>query len=170
MDEWKRSGQIPAFGNWDFANELPITQYFETARQAGLIRYSSSSGESDPYVHVRAAEHDLYAVSVDYNKKPVRKATRNRERKYQNVMVNEKETTMNMNMRKQQGKVYDVMEHPRKQMNKKVHVSAPLQPTRLPKPVDEDLYKIPPELLRTTKRKKMLGFISKCLVPAACVS
>lgn len=67
-------------------------------------------------------------------------------------MVNEKETTMNM--RKQQGKVYDVMEHPRKQMNKnkKVHVSAPLQPTRLPKPVDEDLYKIPPELLRTTKR------------------
>jgi hypothetical protein len=67
-------------------------------------------------------------------------------------MVNEKETTMNMNMRKQQGKVYDVMEHPRKQMNKKVHVSAPLQPTRLPKPVDEDLYKIPPELLRTTKR------------------
>ena len=66
-------------------------------------------------------------------------------------MVNEKETTMNMNMRKQQGKVYDVMEHPRKPMNKKVHVSAPL-PTRLPKPVDEDLYKIPPELLRTTKR------------------
>lgn len=166
-DQWKRSGQIPAFGNWDLANELPITQYFETARQAGLIRYSSSSGESDPYVHVRAEHHDLYAVEY---KKPVRKATRNRERKYQNVMVNEKETTMNM--RKQQGKVYDVMEHPRKQMNKnkKVHVSAPLQPTRLPKPVDEDLYKIPPELLRTTKRKKMLGFISKCLVPAACVS
>ncbi|WJX85649.1 hypothetical protein P8452_68068 [Trifolium repens] len=174
MDEWKRSGQIPAFGNWDFANDLPITQYFETARQAGLIRYSSSSGESDPYV--RAGDHDLYAVEY---KKPVRKGTRNRERRYQNtnVMMNEKETTMNMNMRKQ-GKVYDVttehVYHPdpaaRKTMNKKVVNGGPLPPTRLPKPVDEDLYKIPPELLRTTKRKKMLGFISKCLVPAACVS
>ncbi|XP_004494766.1 uncharacterized protein [Cicer arietinum] len=179
MDEWKRSGQIPAFGNWDFANEMPITQYFESARQAGLIRYSSSSGESDPYIR---GDHDLYAVDF---KKPVRngthstlrKATRNRERKYPNVvMVNEKETSMNMNTRKQ-GKVYDVMEHPRKPINKKLlhvndvvpHRSVPL-PSRLPKPVDEDLYKIPPELLRTTKRKKMLGFISKCLVPAACVS
>ncbi|GAU13596.1 hypothetical protein TSUD_347000 [Trifolium subterraneum] len=176
MDEWKRSGQIPAFGNWDFANELPITQYFETARQAGLIRYSSSSGESDPYLR---GDHDLY--SVEY-KKPVRKGTRNRERRYQNeVMMNEKETTMNMNYMRKQGKVYDVTTEnnhhhnpTRKTMNKKVqHVNGPPLPlptTRLPKPVDEDLYKIPPELLRTTKRKKMLGFISKCLVPAACVS
>jgi hypothetical protein len=66
-------------------------------------------------------------------------------------MMNEKE---NMNMRKQ-GKVYDVttehVYHPaaRKTMNKKVvnHVNGP---TRLPKPVDEDLYKIPPELLFCT--------------------
>ncbi|GAB2218530.1 hypothetical protein Droror1_Dr00001757 [Drosera rotundifolia] len=36
---WKRrSGQIPAFGDWDYDNELPITQYFESAREAGLIR------------------------------------------------------------------------------------------------------------------------------------
>jgi hypothetical protein len=69
--------------------------------------------------------------------------------------MNEKE---NMNMRKQ-GKVYDVTtehvyHHPaaRKTMNKKVVNGGPLPPTRLPKPVDEDLYKIPPELLRTTKR------------------
>lgn len=42
----KRSGQIPAFGNWEYVNDLPITQYFESARQAGLFRYSnSSSGE-----------------------------------------------------------------------------------------------------------------------------
>ncbi|KAI5423931.1 hypothetical protein KIW84_030232 [Lathyrus oleraceus] len=71
MDEyWKRSGGIPAFGNWDFANELPITQYFENARQAGLIRYSSSSGETDPYVC--GDDHDLYAVDL---KKPARKVT-----------------------------------------------------------------------------------------------
>lgn len=73
--EWKRSGQIPAFGNWDFANEMPITQYFESARQAGLIRYSSSSGESDPYIR---GDHDLYAVDF---KKPVRNGTHSTLRK-----------------------------------------------------------------------------------------
>ncbi|XP_061363379.1 uncharacterized protein LOC133306976 [Gastrolobium bilobum] len=172
MDECKRSGQIPAFGNWDFANDLPITQYFECARQAGLVRYSSSSGESDPYMR---GDRDLYAVDF---KKPVRsiqpstlkKGTRNRERRCPHVMVKEKES---MNMRKQ-GKVCDVTEHPRKLMSKQLHlhdVVPQYPPPRVaPKPVDEDLYKIPPELLRTTKRKKMLGFISKCLVPTACVS
>ncbi|XP_058740625.1 uncharacterized protein LOC131612894 [Vicia villosa] len=149
---WKRSGQIPAFGNWDIANELPITQYFENARQAGLIHYSSSSGETD-----------LHAVD---HKKSVGKVMRIRDRRYTNdAMVNDKlETTV-----RKQVKVYDVTEHPRKQtMNKKkvLHVNDVVRP----KPVDEDLYKISPEVLRTTKRKKMLGFISKCLVPTACVS
>ncbi|XP_027352249.1 uncharacterized protein LOC113863057 [Abrus precatorius] len=169
MDECKRSGQIPAFGNWDYANDLPITQYFETARQAGLLRYSSSSGESDPS-YVRA-DRDLYAV--DFKKPPpvcstIKKGTRNRERKSANVMVKD-----NVNMRKQ-GKVCDVAEQARKPVVRKqshLHDAVPRSPPpRPPKPVDEDLYKIPPELLRTTKRKKMLGFISKCLVPAACVS
>lgn len=43
---------------------MPITQYFECARQAGLLRYSSSSGESDPYVRgtTTATAGDLYAV------------------------------------------------------------------------------------------------------------
>lgn len=66
-DYFKKSGQIPAFGNWDYANELPITQYFECARQAGLIRYSSSSGDSsDPYLR-----GDLYAVD-HHPQKPYR--------------------------------------------------------------------------------------------------
>ncbi|MBA0628415.1 hypothetical protein Godav_023140, partial [Gossypium davidsonii] len=47
-----RSGQIPAFGDWDHANELPITQYFESAREAGLIRFSSSSAKPKPYLTV----------------------------------------------------------------------------------------------------------------------
>ncbi|XP_058740619.1 uncharacterized protein LOC131612888 [Vicia villosa] len=165
---WKRSGEIPAFGNWDYVNEFPITQYFENPRQAGLIRYSSSSGESDLNVRV---EHDLYAVD---SKKPVGKARRIKDRRYRNhAMVNEKVTTV-----RKQWKVYDEKEHPRKQtMNNKKVVHAndvvrrghQLPSKQHAKPVDEDLYKIPPELLRKTKRKKMFGFISKCLVPAACV-
>ncbi|CAL5194964.1 unnamed protein product [Lathyrus oleraceus] len=147
-ENWRRSGQIPAFGNWENANELPITQYFENARQAGLVRYNSSSSETD-----------LYAVD---HKKPVGKVTRIRDGRYTNAMVNDTET-----MRKQV-KVYHITEHPRKQtMNKKKVIQ--VNNVVRPKPVDEDLYKISPECLRTTKRNKMLSFIFKCL-PAACVS
>ncbi|KAE9616067.1 hypothetical protein Lal_00017251 [Lupinus albus] len=166
MDEWKRSGKIPAFGNWDFANELPITQYFECARQAGLIRYSSSSGESDPYINVHT-DRDLYAVDA---KKQNRKGMRgNRERRC--CRQHNNNNNVSKEMRKEQVNVNDVTEQTRKQQvrrNDVVPRSAPHN--QKPKPVDEDLYKIPPELLRTTKRKKMLGFISKCLVPAACIS
>nr|KJB82497.1 hypothetical protein B456_013G198900 [Gossypium raimondii] len=54
MDDYncKRSGQIPAFGDWDHANEFPITQYFESAREAGLIRFNSSSAKPKPYLTV----------------------------------------------------------------------------------------------------------------------
>ncbi|XP_058740617.1 uncharacterized protein LOC131612886 [Vicia villosa] len=154
MDEyWKTSGQIPAFGNWDYANEWPITQYFENARQAGLVPYSSSSGNSDPYAR---EEHDLYIVEF---KKQVPKEMRNRETR----------------MRKQR-KVYDVTDYPRKHPTNKKKVNDvvcsahQLPSTQFPKAVDEDLYKISPELLRKTKKKKLLGFIFKCLLPTACLT
>lgn len=74
------------------------------------------------------------------------------------VMVNDKEKEgVKVNTRKQ-GKVCDVTEQARKPVRKEMHVplSPPPRPVRLPKPVDEDLYKIPPELLRTTKRVSLL--------------
>ncbi|CAI8615640.1 unnamed protein product [Vicia faba] len=150
---WKRSGQIPAFGNWDIANEFPITQYFENARQAGLICYTSSSSETDSYVR---QQHD-YTVEF---KKQVPKATRIR---YRNGIVNETST-------RKHGKVYHATEYPSKPMNDVVCIGHELPSKQLPKAVDEDLYKISPQLLRKTKRKKMFGFIFKCLLPCACVS
>ncbi|KAF2288254.1 hypothetical protein GH714_005310 [Hevea brasiliensis] len=69
---WKWSGQIPAFGDWEHANEMPITQYFECARQAGLIRYTSS-GECDQYMR-----GDLYATDF---KKPSRELGPPRKKK-----------------------------------------------------------------------------------------
>ncbi|GMI79106.1 hypothetical protein like AT5G18310 [Hibiscus trionum] len=153
MDEYcKRSGQIPAFGNWDYANELPITQYFECARQAGLIRFSSSSGESNPYVAADSRKHSRVLA-------PSTKVSRVREKG---------------------GRVCDVTEPPRKYPHHHVSLSVSnttrkskqleyddvaTNPKRVPKPVDEDLYKIPPELLHSSKRKKRPGFFS-CLVPA----
>ncbi|XP_024029836.1 uncharacterized protein LOC21389898 [Morus notabilis] len=173
-DYYKKSGQIPAFGNWDYSNDLPITQYFECARQAGLIRYSSSSGDSsDPYL-IRG---DLYAVdqypqkikpsarTVD-NPLPGRKTRGGREKRCPHVKEQKKQ--------QQQAKVCDVTEPQRKPLrneavSRTAGSGAGAPPHRLPKPVDEDLYKIPPELLHASKRKKRLGIFSRCLVPA-CTS
>lgn len=200
MDEWKTSrgsSQIPAFGNWDYVNDLPITQYFECARQAGLIRYSSSSGECDPN-----SSADLYAVAADYHKPRSNQGKRREKRGVApqgnyNYNKGEREGNINTTSRKQgAGKVFNVTvtelplpppssaavvasgkRHPTTSAVKKQQqrfqydvgsaAAAPQsQPRRPPKAVDEDLYKIPPELL---KRKRRLGFISRCLVPPCAV-
>lgn len=69
-----------------------------------------------------------------------------------------------MEQKKQQAKVCDVTQPPTKHYEYHVQQSnrtrsndavprvTPGFPTRPPKPVDEDLYKIPPELLHKTKR------------------
>ncbi|KAF5179357.1 ubiquitin hydrolase [Thalictrum thalictroides] len=141
MDDYKRS-HIPAFGNWDYEDGLPITQYFESARQAGLIRYSY-------------AEEDLYSYSTapayfDQNHD-------------KDLYLKPTNTTIDVVQRrkKRQVRVYDVEQTARQQQQQ----SATL---RVPKAVDEDLYKIPPELLYKTypKKKKRFGFFSKCLVPS----
>ncbi|KAL5835168.1 hypothetical protein ACOSQ3_014749 [Xanthoceras sorbifolium] len=185
-DYCKRSGQIPAFGDWDYSNEMPITQYFECARQAGLIRYSSSSGDSDPYC-IQGGSADLYAVDL---KKPSRNINNVAPPRKTRVTI-EKRGGSHVKEQKKQGKVFDVTEPPGKPQDQHVHV--PLShfhnnkhklhrndivppppstrrraPVRPPKAVDEDLYKIPPELLHSSKRKKMPGFFS-CLVPS-CAS
>lgn len=164
MDEYcKRSRQIPAFGDWDYANDLPITQYFESARQAGLIRYSSSSGECDQYT----CHRNLYAID-GYPKLPRTTIHQRKKMRKERRCVHGKE-------QRKQGKVCDMTEPPRKQamLQKQTADDVVLvhrhPPVRVPKPVDEDLYKIPPELLNASKRKKKLGFLSRCLVPTCVV-
>ncbi|XP_027364568.1 inactive protein kinase SELMODRAFT_444075-like [Abrus precatorius] len=144
LHEWERCATIPAFGNWDFANELPITRYFECARHTGLPRYSSSSAE------IACANHHRHHLPLRNHHKQEK---RNKERRCQHVNDSK-------------GNAYDVREHTKKpiRVSKQQQQNDTVAP--LPKPVvDEDLYKIPPELLHAAnKRKKMLGFISKCLV------
>ncbi|XP_074321026.1 uncharacterized protein LOC141657632 [Silene latifolia] len=179
MDEWTkmRGSQIPAFGNWDYVNEMPITQYFECARQAGLIRYSSSSGEcehnnnnNNNYNNTTIpASPDLYSLHyVNPPPHPRSKQGKGREKRSVGTHVRE-------GNRKQAGKVYDVRvtELPKTAVKKKQTQShyqydagLGAQPCRAPKAVDEDLYQIPPELL---KRKRRMGFFSRCLVPPCAV-
>ncbi|XP_065851756.1 uncharacterized protein [Euphorbia lathyris] len=158
MDEWRRSGQIPAFGDWEKANEMPITQYFESARQAGLIRHSSS-GDFDLYMQQQRG--DDYSSRFQDLSPPRRKANRVRERRRMSSHGKEQ---------RKQGKVYDVTQQPPKKQISMESDSSTVVHTRpkFPKPVDEDLYKIPPHLLRSSKRKKLPRLFS-CLVPS-CAS
>ncbi|CAM8894600.1 unnamed protein product [Rhodiola kirilowii] len=150
----KKSGQIPAFGNWDYTNDLPITQYFQSARQAGLIRYSSS------------ADCDLYSVATGFQKPP---HTAARRPKSGGGMKCEKRggATTDNGRRQRMNKSSDVTQPVRKVKCQNDDVYRPKVKivNIVPKPVDEDLYKIPPELLRASKKKKVLRFITGCLVP-----
>ncbi|CAL1382782.1 unnamed protein product [Linum trigynum] len=188
MEEWRRSGQIPAFGDWKTANELPITQYFDCARQAGLIRYSNSSGECDR--PLAAADHHRFYAAADYQKPTPAPPCRNHTQR--KTRLREKRgaaapPAAHVKDRKH-GRVRDATEptaaepprKPQRQHNhKQKHSSTtyndavpqrPRVPVRPPKAVDEDLYKIPPDLLRrSSKRTKVPGFLA-CFVPSACAS
>ncbi|GAV70748.1 AvrRpt-cleavage domain-containing protein [Cephalotus follicularis] len=141
MEDYYGRSHVPAFGSWDWNNDLPFTQCFESARQAGLLRYSYSE-DRDLYVAGDLYENDVVTPAMIV---VPRRRTKIRDRKKQQNWV-----------------VSDVKEPP-----------SPPSPTPLsrptPKPVDEDLYKISPDLLYSkTKKKRGLGFFTSCLMPT-CV-
>ncbi|XP_008802103.1 nuclear receptor subfamily 4 group A member 3-like isoform X2 [Phoenix dactylifera] len=141
MEDMKRR-HIPAFGNWDYCDDLPITQYFESARQAGLIRG-----------HYYGEDGDLFKVPV-----PVKPTYHNHNHHHHHH--HHKRGRKGDGEKQQYGK-----EQQRKQGSLcNVGAQSPKKP-RAPKAVDEDLYKIPPELLyEKPKRKRMLTSLwSECL-------
>ncbi|KAJ6291956.1 hypothetical protein OIU76_023949 [Salix suchowensis] len=105
MDERRRSGQIPAFGNWDQANELPITQYFESARQAGLIRVSTTHNSSGECGHPDKRGGDLYASEFSKPSRNLPHPAKTRMREKRGTHAKEQ---------RKQGKVCDVNETARK--------------------------------------------------------
>ncbi|XP_009779918.1 uncharacterized protein LOC107810558 [Nicotiana tabacum] len=145
--ECKRSGQIPVFGDWDNANEMPITQYFECARQAGLIRHSCHSS-------LEENNTDLYALHFH---KPHFYAIPNAPQRKTKAAINKKRCPE----QKWTGKVEKLKKDSGPTMKSATVAQRPTNP----KPVDEDLYKIPPHLLPGYKRKRMFGFFSRCLAP-----
>ncbi|KAF5446482.1 hypothetical protein F2P56_032109 [Juglans regia] len=144
MEEYYKRSHVPAFGSWDWNDDLPFTQCFESARQAGLLRYSYSE------------ERDLYVAGDLYENNVVTPAM---------IVVPRRRT-----------KVREPKEDKKKSWVSADVVEPPASPTPLPrptpKPVDEDLYKISPELLYAKPRKKRglrLFFTSCCLLPT-CVA
>ncbi|KAE9622126.1 hypothetical protein Lal_00033115 [Lupinus albus] len=141
MEEYyyKRSN-VPAFGSWDWNDNMPFTQCFESARQVGLLHYTYTESE----------DRDLY-VEGDL---------------YENDIV----TPTMIVVPRRRAKVRDQQEKEAKKKNwvRNVNVVEPPCSTSLsrptPKPVDEDLYKISPGFLyERTKKKRGLCFFSSCL-------
>ncbi|KFK26068.1 hypothetical protein AALP_AA8G199100 [Arabis alpina] len=125
----KKSGPIPRFGEWEEANEMPITQYFENPRQAEALKLA-------PH-HPRPRHLPKQTVGTREKRGPhrrVRDVSAQTEKHYVDV-------------------------------NGVKHFHNDVAP-RPPKPVDEDLYKIPPEMIHSSTRKRMPGFLA-CLVPCA---
>ncbi|XP_050204686.1 uncharacterized protein LOC126654752 [Mercurialis annua] len=142
-DYYYSRNYVPAFGSWDWNNDLPFTQCFESARQAGLLRYSYSE-DRDLYVAGDLYDNDILT--------PAMIVVPRRRAKVRQPRVKEEKKQQKWEMK------LDTSSLSSDEMNR---------PT--PKPVDEDLYKIPPELLYAkTKKKRGLGFFSRCLLPS-CV-
>ncbi|XP_058205965.1 uncharacterized protein LOC131319622 isoform X1 [Rhododendron vialii] len=142
QDYWR--SHVPAFGSWDCADDhdLPFTQCFDSARQPGLVHYSYPELDRDLYVAGDLYENDVVTPAMIV-------VPRRREKAgYPHVKEAEKE----------EWAACDVKEPPSP-------VGPP--PRKAPKPVDEDLYRISPELLRAkSKRKRGCGFFSSCLQPS----
>lgn len=147
----RKSQQVPAFGSWDCDGDFPIpfTQCFESARQAaGLFRYSYSE-DRDLYVAGDLYENDVVTPTmiVVPRRRVVEKRGKGETTKEAAWVVGYEDF----------GGV--VKEPP-----------SPPPPSPPPsKAVDEDLYKISPDLLfPRTKRRRSWGFFTCCLRPV-CV-
>ncbi|KAF3435893.1 hypothetical protein FNV43_RR22985 [Rhamnella rubrinervis] len=138
------------FGSWDWNDDLPFTQCFESARQAGLLRYSYSESDQDRDLYVAGDLYENDVVTPAMIVVPRRK-TKTRHGHVKEAK-NQKWVATNVDD--------DVKEPP----------SPPPMHRPTPKPVDEDLYKISPELLFAKhKKKRGLGFFSSCLLPT-CIA
>lgn len=54
---------MPAFGSWDWNDNLPFTQCFETARQGGFLHYSYNSETEDQDLYVAGDLYDNHVVT-----------------------------------------------------------------------------------------------------------
>ncbi|VFQ95951.1 unnamed protein product [Cuscuta campestris] len=146
---WTRKGHIPAFGSWDLDADFPVpfTQCFESATPPALLRYGGYSGGRDLYV-----AKDLYGGGRILS--PAMIVVPRRKGKGESYGKGEggSEEWMVCGCDCESG------------LKHRSNAAAPPPLRRAPKAVDEDLYKISPDMLRAKPKKgKMRGFLSGCL-------
>ncbi|KAK6780242.1 hypothetical protein RDI58_022426 [Solanum bulbocastanum] len=161
MDEsnyyFMNRSHIPAFGSWDCNNNdfpIPFTQCFESARQAGLLRYSYSD-DRDLYVAGDLYQNDILTPAMIVVPRRKRKASI---------------TNKGVGKARKEEWVVCNCEYDEDKIDSSTVPPSPPPPKRAPKAVDEDLYKISPQLLHSKPtRKGVRGFFSSCLLPS-CAS
>ncbi|CAI0561233.1 unnamed protein product [Linum tenue] len=145
-----RGGHVPAFGSWDWNNDLPFTQCFESARQAGFLRYSYSE-DPDLYVAGDLYQNDVVTPTVIVVPRRPR----------QQGKVRQSRTKQGKTMEKQQQAEMGTSPPPKSTATTNTSL-----PRSKPKPVDEDLYKISPHLLyASTKPRKARTCFSFAATP-----
>ncbi|KAL3716124.1 hypothetical protein ACJRO7_007832 [Eucalyptus globulus] len=139
----KRQGwQVPAFGSWDSYEGLPFTQCFDSARRVESLRYEYCYEDRDLYMDGGLYENEVTPAVIVV---PRRRA---KVRDPHAKIVKEKRWLNNLEGSSIPG----------------FHFRA------RPKPVDEDLYKVPAELIHAKpKKKRGSGFFSSCLIPACAL-
>ncbi|XP_073134183.1 uncharacterized protein [Henckelia pumila] len=152
-----RRRRVPAFGSWDFDDTeyLSYTQCFETAARPGrtLLRNSFSEHNRDPF---NANDHQVF------RRIRRRLICSSCERQTSIISVEPQVLIKNdkwlVNGESINSGIMKVNSRPR------LPVISAVSET---KAIDEDLYAISPELLRThtTKRKKVWGIFSSCIHP-----
>ncbi|CAH9074581.1 unnamed protein product [Cuscuta europaea] len=154
---WTRKSHVPAFGSWDCNDDFPIpfTQCFESATQAGLLRYSY------------AEDRDLYVARDLYDNRigtpamivvPRRKGKGGSYRKGEKGLEEGNDAWVVCGCDCESG------------LKQCSAAASPPLPRRAPKAVDEDLYKISPDLLyaKPKHERRVWGFLASCLQPS-CV-
>ncbi|KAJ1270216.1 hypothetical protein BS78_06G036900 [Paspalum vaginatum] len=129
--------QIPALGVWNYCNDLSITQYFDSAMQARLMkRWNRRGGD-------RSARDISEKQGVSFREQLVLFRTPSFQRKPAQIKVIRREVKKHSSDgdRREDGVA-------------QAQVGAyPIKNRAVSKPVDEDLYKIPQALLYQKPRK-----------------
>ncbi|ESQ32459.1 hypothetical protein EUTSA_v10005044mg [Eutrema salsugineum] len=152
--EYYRRGHVPAFGSWDWNDAVPFTQCFDTAttqQPSSILHYASYPQDRDLYLAGDLYDnHHLVAPAVILL--PRRRAKVAQEPKR---TVSKDQHNFKMESREENA--------PRSCPTPVVR-----RRTKAPKPVDEDLYKVSPQLLSVKSTKKRgggFGCISRCFLP-----
>ncbi|KAH9626918.1 hypothetical protein KSS87_014979, partial [Heliosperma pusillum] len=145
--EYRWNYHVPAFGSWDYGNDdLSYTQCFESARQVAsvgsLVRYGSYNSEAE--------DRDLYVAGDLYQNDvvtPTVIVVPRRMRKGGNQNVKGRKKQENMEKQKWGGYSYDIKEPP------SPIISPHKSTVYKSKPVDQDLYQIPPEFYHVKPKR-----------------
>ncbi|RID43523.1 hypothetical protein BRARA_I00378 [Brassica rapa] len=150
--EYCRRGDVPAFGSWNWNDAVPFTQCFETATtpQPAILHYAPYPQDRDLYLEddLYDSHHHHHLVSPAVILLPRRKSRVGQEPKR------------------------DTSKEEHNFKNEATRCPTPVEKRRMaaPKPVDEDLYKVSPQVISsksTKKRGGVFGCISRCFLPTS---